>query len=312
MLRRTQEATLKIIESEQGKIDFRALDTIEGGAMGNSPYLMPAWVYRVGDGKEKRMGGLKQFALLKNGHGVYCALAEVGYSKTFATVANAFANTLEVAEEDAAPYYQEIATMSLNGRKMGVSFDSLVRDADGDTKAVVTTAFLMPDRNGVVHSQDATHVEWINGDAGMINATYVDVVDGEVKTNIALNPKDNQWIIDGEVNGKKLNETLPAESHPGTWVAQALDLRKLMAAEKPVGAEHNMSMWMSDDPTRFKVVNTKLLAEVDGKSYSAAMTIPGMAMNLTLDKTSGMSSNTSMQLSGQTVKVERVYVSGAF
>ncbi|HEV7607073.1 MAG TPA: hypothetical protein VGO61_07040 [Steroidobacteraceae bacterium] len=311
-LRRMLDATLEQIEKVQGKIDIRTLDKIDAGALGHSPYLMPSWVYRVGDGDAKHLGGIKQFAMEKDGRAVYCAHTEIGYTKTFAAVANAFAETLETAEKPVPPYYREIGTMTLNGMTVGVTHATLVRDADGDTKAVITSAMLMPQANGVVHSQDVAHVEWMRPDASLINATYIIVGDGEIKSDLALKAADEQWSIDGTSSGKPVNTKLNAGALPGTWIGQARELRKLMAEEKPVGAEHNISLWLSDEITKLQDVKTKLVAQVDDKNFSAVSTIPGMTLNMTLDKASGMAVATSMQIFGQAVKQERVYSSGAF
>ena len=133
----------------------------------------------------------------------------------------------------------------MGGKKIGVALTTLERDADGDTKAVETTAMLVPGPDGAMHSQDAVHLEWIRADSSLINATHFIGKDGELTTSVALNVVEDAWVVDGELDGKKYNEKLKADAQPGTWVAQALGLRKLLAADNPVGAEHTMSSWLA-------------------------------------------------------------------
>ena len=149
------------VAEAQGKVEARSLESIDAGVFGNVPYLQTQWLYRVNDGTAQRLGGFKQISMEKNDKGIYCAHVDLGYTQSFAAVAKAFAETFESTTDVPAPYYEEIAVATMGGKKMGVALTTLERDADGDTKAVETTAMLVPGPDGALHSQDAVHLEWI-------------------------------------------------------------------------------------------------------------------------------------------------------
>jgi hypothetical protein len=312
MLRRTLDITMTQVEETQGKVEMRAIERVDAGAYGAVPYLATSWIYRVNDGKAPRVGGLKQISMSKNGHGMYCAHVDLGYAKTFEAVAKGLAETLETSGPAPAPYYQEIATATLGGMKVGVLVSTLERDADGDTKAEQVTSMLLPGLEGAVQSQDTIQKEFIRPDASMINAISVNSSNGELTINLALKSKDDVWVIEGDVQGKAVSERLKSDAEPGTWVAQALGIRKLLANADALGKEHSIPMWVSADPVKLTDARTKVVAKVDDGRYSGVGTIGAIVGSLTIDKASGMTIDASFQIGAQIVKMERVYVSGSF
>ena len=312
MLRRNLEFTMGQVAEAQGKVEVRALEFIDAGVFGNVPYLQTQWVYRVNDGTAQRVGGFKQISMEKSDKGIYCAHVDVGYAKTFVAIAKAFAETFETTSDGVAPYYEEIAIATMAGKKIGVALTTLERDKDGDTKAVETTAMLVPTPEGTLHSQDAVHLEWIRPDASLINATHFIAKDGELTTNVTLNVVEDVWVVDGELEGKKLNEKLAGDAQPGTWVALAKGLRKLLATDNPVGAEHTMSTWLASDPRKLVDAKTKVVSQVGSKQFKAQATAGDMNATITLDKESGTVDNAEIRMGAMEVKVERVYLKGSF
>jgi hypothetical protein len=312
MLRRNLEFTMGQVAEAQGKVELRMLEAIDAGVFGNVPYLQAHWIYRVNDGTAARVGGFKQIAMEKNDQGIYCAHVDLGYNQTFAAVAKAFADTFQSTSDTPPPFYEEIMIATMAGKKMGIALTTLERDKDGDTKAVETTALLVPTPDGKLISQDAVHLEWIRPDASLINATHFIAKDGELTTSLSLNVVEEAWVVDGELDGKKVNEKLKTDTQPGTWVATALGLRKLMATENPVGAEHRIAAWMADDPIKLTDARTKLLSKVGAKQFKALATAGEMSATLTLDKESGTVELAEIKMDPLELKLERVYVKGSF
>jgi hypothetical protein len=312
MLRRTLEMTMKQVEETQGKLELRAVESIDAGLFGEVPYLQTQWIYRVNDGKVQRLGGMKQISMEKDGQGIYCAHVDLGYVKTFNTLVKAFADSFESTTPADAPYYFEVAVASALGMKIGIAVTTLERDADGDTKAEQHTAMLIPAAAGVVHSQDSVSQEWIRPDASLINATHFISTDGELGTSLNLKSTDGAWIIEGDHEGKKLSEKLKPDAQPTTWVAQAFALRKLLATADPVGAEHSMPQWLSSDPTRLVDAKTKILGKAGDKKFKALATAGDLQANVTLDKATGMVETAEMNLGPQKMLMERIYLKGSF
>ena len=312
MLRRTFDATIELVAAEQGKVEATQLEFTDAGAIGNAPYLATRWLYRVHDGKEARLGALKQIAFDKLGHGVYCAHLDLGYVATFDAIARAFAESFEAPAAEANPYYMEILVASIGGSRIGVATITLEKDADGDTKSEEVTSMIGLVPAGKLHAQDAIHRQWLRPDASLINAAHIVANNGELSTSLNLAPRDDQWVVEGEMQGKEVNLTLPAGASPGTSVEQALALRKLLAAADPAGAEHAIDFWMHADPTKLTSVRTKLLQKSGDAGFAARTSMGGVEIDLVLDTATGTVSSGDMAVGTQVIHLERVYRSGSF
>lgn len=309
-LRLTLNGAVKEIESSQGKIEARALESTDAGAYGAVPYISLSWVYRVSTPKGAMVGGLKQFVMEKGDQAVYCAHNELGFKRTFSAVAQGFAASLETQEPAAKPHYVEIATASMSGAKIGVAITTLERDSDGDIRARQMTAMLIATNDGAIRSQDATHINWVRPDGTLINAINTDVDNGELSNSLSLKESEGSWVVEGEVQGKAVKTSLPKGSQPGTWVAQAQQLRALLAEPNAVGREHTIGLWLAENPEKLSVAKTTILAKQGDNSFTARGEIGGMTASLTLDKTSGMASTADIKIGPVNMKLERAYVSG--
>jgi hypothetical protein len=312
MLRRTFDATMQLVADEQGKVEATQLESTDAGAIGNVPFLAARWLYRVHDGKEARLGALKQIAFDKFGHGVYCAHLDIGYVATFDTIARAFAESFEAPAVEGNPYYKEILVASMGGSRVGVATITLEKDADGDTKAEEATSMIVLGPTGKLNSQDAIHREWLRPDASLINAAHIVANNGELTTSLNLAPGDGGWAVEGELQGKEVNLTLPAGSPPGSSVEQALALRKLLATGNPAGAEHSIPMWIDADPTKLTSVRTRLLGERGDAGFAARASIGAVEVDLVLDKATGTAWSVDFSIGPQIVHLERVYQNGSF
>lgn len=312
MIRRNLDFTMGQVEQAQGKVELRGLEAIDAGVFGNVPYLQTQWIYRVNDAGTQRLGGFKQISMEKNDKGIYCAHVDLGYTQTFAAVVKAFAETFETTNDAPAPYYEEITVATMGGKKIGIALTTLERDKDGDTKAVETTAMLVPGPEGTLHSQDAVHLEWIRTDNSLINATHFIAKDGELTTSLSLNVVDDTWVVDGDLDGKKINEKLKGDGQPGTWVAQAFGIRKLLAADNPIGAEHRMASWLASDPTKLVDASVKVIAKAGDKQFKALATAGEINATVTLDKASGTVVAAEVKMGAIGITMERVYLKGTF
>jgi len=309
-MRRMFDVTMKQFTDSQGKIESKDLEFSDAGAIGNVPFLSARWLFRVNDGKDTRIGMLKQFVMAKRGHGLYCAHLDIGYVKSFDAVTQAFAESLETQTGLPDPYYQEIAVTRLGDRIAGVTTMALTRDADGDTKAEQGTAMMVPATGGELHTQDAVQIEWVKPDASLINASHFMVESGEVSTNIGLKWKEDHWAVEGELQGKEVALKIPGGTDPGSWMGQALGIRALLAGEKSIGARHSIPLWIAADPGKLTEASTQVLART-GDDYSGRASAGALDASVVIDR-SGSIKEAEMQMGLQKVKIERVFVAGSF
>jgi len=311
MTRRTLELTLEEVGKAQGKIEARRLEETDAGVFGSVPYLQAQWVYRVNDGKSAMVGGYKQITMEKNGQGIYCSHVDIGYNKSFVALAKAFAETFKSASDKPAPYYEEIAVTTINGKRMSIARSTLERDEDGDTKVTDSMASLIPGPSGEFHSQDATRLEWVRPDNSLINATRIVVEDGELTTNLNLQVVDDYWTVEGDHGGKKISEKLKTDAQPGTWLAQASVIRKILAADNPVGTEHKMWYWLGGDPVKLTETKAWVTAKDGVKRFKGVATLEGIDADVIIDATSGTIVNADVNTKGMAMTFERVYAKGA-
>jgi hypothetical protein len=311
-LRVTFTGALKEIETSQGKLEAHALESSDAGAHGPVPYLSLSWIYRIAAPGGSQLGALKQFVLEKNGVAVYCSHNEIGYSKTFASIAKGFAETFTTAEPVAVPQFVEVSSISMSGTRIGFALVTLTPDSEGDLRASQTTALLVATGDGNVQSQDSTHVDWVRPDGTLINSANTDVESGEIANNLSLKDVDGTWTVAGEMQGKTVKATLPKDAKPGNWVAQAREVRALLAQPNAVGREHSIGMWIAENPDKLTEAKTRVLAKQGDKLHTAKGDIGAMSLTLTLDNATCMPSAGEMSVGPLKMKFDRVYVNGSF
>jgi hypothetical protein len=311
MIRRTLEMTIEEVGKAQGKVEARELEASDAGAFGNVPYLQTQWVYRVNDGKSAMVGGYKQISMEKNGQGIYCAHVDIGYNDSFLAVAKAFAESFTSTSDEPAPYYEEIAVTTINGKRLGISRSTLDRDSDGDTRVTDIMASLIPGPSGSLHSQDATRLEWVRPDNSLINATRIVAEDGELTTNLNLEVVDDYWMVKGDHGGKKIEEKLKTDAQPGTWLAQASGIRKILASDNPVGTEHKMWYWLGGSPEKLTETKARVTAKAGDKRFKGTATLDGIDADVIIDATSGTIVSADVKANGMAMNFERVYARGA-
>jgi len=311
-LRMTLQGALKELEASQGKIEARALESTDAGAYGAVPYISLAWLYRVTGPEGPLLGALKQFAMEKDKVGINCLHNDLGFTRTFAAVTRAFADSLETTDPASTPYYFDISTVSMSGARIGIAVSKLERDAEGDTRAQQTTAMLMATADGAVRSQDSTHINWLRPDGSLINAAHIDVSNGELSHDLSLRDVGGTWTVGGAVQGKSVTATLHPGAQPGNWVIQAQQLRTLLAQPDATGREHTIDVWLAENPGKLTAARTKLLAMQGDGHFTAQGDIGGITATMTLENSSGMATAADIRIGPLDLKLERVYVDGAF
>jgi hypothetical protein len=313
LLRTVANQAFEDLEPVQGKIEAKELEYTDAGAFGVNPYLQAHWIYVANDGKQSAVGMLKQLTTEKLGHGIYCAHLEIGYTKTFHDAARAFTESLVAPpdEKQAAPYFTEISVASLGGIRVGYAVTTLTRDAEGDSKTEVESALIMPSPGGGMESEDSFQIEWIQADGSLINAQQVEVENGELATNVSLNFNETQWVVDGEVQGKKVTLKLPEGVNPGSVIGQAMELRGILAGEKPEGKELNMPLWLTIDPGKLTDTKTTVLSKKNDNEYTATSRAGPLEFRMSLDKATGLPLTADFDVGAQSMRIERIYVNGS-
>jgi hypothetical protein len=298
------------IEKAQGKLEKRLVESTDAGVAGATAYLGVVWLYRVNDGTGAKLGALRQFAAVRSGHGIYCALNDLGYAKTFEKVVHTLIESFKTKDDEEEPYYREVSVATLLGMPVGYSLLAMRRDKDGDTKFIETTTLVLSNGSEDLHTMDEVHVDFVRPDGALINSKRVMSDNGEIDLNLSLQRDGEKWHVDGTFKGKDVKETI-GEGVPSTWQSETSLLRNLLAKEKPVGSEAAESEWLVADPGRFTDTTVKVLAAVDANTYSVRQTIGNTAMDLVVDRATGQATQGIMQLGPLAIRFERIFVHGS-
>ena len=152
----------------------------------------------------------------------------------------------------------------------------------------------------------------LSSDGDLGKAAHLILRDGAPAVNIELRLRDSQWRIEGELEGRKLSATLPIGAKPGNWVEQALAIRKILAQENPIGAEHTLAMWTPSRPAELVDMHTKVLAKTSADEFSARITVPRFESDVVLDRETGMPTSAEIPRGEQTIHMQRVHIRGTF
>jgi hypothetical protein len=295
--------------NSQQKVETHALESVDAGNWDDIAWLQATWIYRVSDGRDKLLGGARQYSFDKDGVGVYCGISDLGYSNTTSNVVRALATSLTVAKPAAPAYFTEILVWSARGMNIGVTKTRYERDADGDTQSSVDISMLFP-VNGKAISSDGLRREWVRPDGELINAVAVMVEDGNMTANLRLDPRDDRWVISGKRHGKDVEKMLPENSRPGSGIGLSMALRQLVARPSPVGAEHLMWIWDGGDLLGLAESRTRITRST-GLEFIADYQLGKDKSTVTLDR-KGAATAMQMSVAGMTLEMRRVYVTGSF
>jgi len=313
LLSKTAITSFELLEKAQGKIALRAVERTDAGRFDSSPFIAVDWLYRVDTPEGPKVGSLKQVAALKDGHGVYCAQNDVGYSKSFEALVRAFVQSLQVKDPPAPGIYEDISVVSFGGAKVGIATSAVSRDKDGDLRVQTSTAILLPVTSDTLRAQDEFNVQFVRPDGTLINALNVTASNGEIEADLKLDPlQDGGWQVSGQYKGKALEGRLEGEHAPTTMLQQAAVRKALLARPDPVGGENVEWQWIATDPLRLTEARLKVVGTAGEGLYKAHESAGPMQADSVLERATGFTQRVDMTLGPLAVTVERIYARGGF
>lgn len=298
------------ISEQLGETRQRGIEKVDAGALAGGPFLAVEWIYRVGDGNQARLGEIKHLAVSKAGHTVYCQHNEVGYEKTFRSVVEGLVRGLVYAKSAAPkPYYEEISVMTLHDMRVGVEHVALVQDEDGDTRIDLRSFDLIPVDAETFQTSDSYGVEFVRRDGTLINQMHVESVNGELATQLKLDPEKGGWRVHGTYQQKPLEARIDGAQRLGSWLGEVLSVRREIA-KKGVGGEVVLARWVPDaDPTRLLEERIAILEHVDGDRFRTALDLSGIEAEILADR-SGSAASGSVEMGHIQMRFQRIFALG--
>jgi hypothetical protein len=285
---------------------------VDAGVIAGNPFVAVDWMYRVRTEQGLRAGQVKHLVASKEGRGLYCHHNEVGYTQTFRRIVGSLLESLEYrGPKRPEPYFSEVSTMSVRGRRVGVEYTTLVRDADRDVRIDTRTALLLPVTSDTLQVSDTIGIEFSRPDGTLINQVHVESANGELVSHLKLDPVPGGWSVEGTFQGKPLSTRIEAEDAPSSWLGDAFALRETLA-EKGSGAEITRARWVPEaDPTRLVDQTLSIGRPVDPQRFAARLAVAGLEADLVVDREGSVTAG-KMDMGVAAVDFERVYSGGKF
>lgn len=312
LVSQTADSTFEELAKEQGKIVAKAVERTDAGHIDGDAYVALDWVYTAETKEGVKVGSLKQVGAIHGEHGVYCFQNDVGYSRSFEALVNAFVGSLEIKEPAVpAAVYEDISVVRLAGLKVGVVTSRIARDSEEGFKAVQVSAMLLPVTPDTLRTQDTYTVQFVGNDGAMINAAQIVATNGEIESNLELKPREEGgWEVSGKHKGKDISGTLEASPMPASLLQQAQNRKALLARPDPVGAESTEWQWLSADPLKLTESKVRIVGAAGDGLFKARESIGSVQADTILERASGMIQQADIAMGPNTMVIERVHARG--
>lgn len=311
LLNLTATATFETLAEEQGKITFRGIERTDAGHIDGSAYLAIDWIYRVETDKGPMVGSLKQMVTNRHGAGIYCVQNDVGYSRTFDALMRSLVQSLQVKEAPPPAAYEEVSVATIGKAKVGVTIATVTRDEDQEYRVDMSMAMIVPVTQETLRAQDTYTVQFAAADGTMINALHVVANDGEIESDLKLDPlEEGGWQVSGQHKGKALEGTIDGTHEPTTFIQQALVRKAMLSQANPTGSENVEWQWIAADPLRLTESRLKVTGAAGDGLYLAKETLAGLVVDTTLEGATGMMQRADFAVGANSMVIERVYTRG--
>ncbi|CAA0354615.1 conserved exported hypothetical protein [Alteromonas alvinellae] len=215
--------------------------------LGNVPVFSYDILYNLGE-TDERVSGLMKGMSAESANGLQvCLHNEIGYRETFKDVFTSFVNAVD-RSANVKPFFFAINGMKMQGERVGIVSEKFSIDADGDVEIVEATSLILPVDANTVSSTDSLARSWSRIDGTLINTYEYTVENGEVLSSMGLSRTEGTWVIEGEIQGKKVNSELSYDDVFTSNFGAYLETQKLANSDQDSLSYNTWSL--EGDPTQ--------------------------------------------------------------
>lgn len=215
--------------------------------LGNVPVFSYDILYNLGE-TDERVSGLMKGMSAESANGLQvCLHNEIGYRETFKDVFTSFVNAVD-RSANVKPFFFAINGMKMQGELVGIVSEKFSIDADGDVEIVEATSLILPVDANTVSSTDSLARSWSRIDGTLINTYEYTVENGEVMSSMGLSRTEGTWVIEGEIQGKKVNSELSYDDVFTSNFGAYLETQKLANSDQDSLSYNTWSL--EGDPTQ--------------------------------------------------------------
>ena len=270
-LLRNSDLVFKLLAETYGEISLKTLYGVDAGGIGAVPYLGVDWLYRTtGRGESPGVAGqAKHLIASKGGRTIYCQSTALGYDDAFFNLFKVLVATVTYATSvegtaDEQPFYEELTLVSVGEQVLGVEKVSLRLDAAGRLEERESRSLLVPVDGASLQAQDAVTIETGDRAGALISKVAVQVVNGEVTTQLRLSRERGEtWKVGGVYQGLEIVKELDAVPLRSRFGRRA-DFRDFLRGAE-AGASFAPLGWEPDlDPTLWTKTRRTLVGVDEG------------------------------------------------
>lgn len=301
------EANIEAVAGSPDNVGNRRVFHTSAGAVAGMPYLALEWLYTVQQGEQTMVGFTKVRAATKGDQALLCNHNYLGYRDTFAAMFTEFVESTGVAHDSAAPFYEEIAQLDMNGFGNGVTYTSFATDDEGDIRMYSVEASLVPVDPSTISTSDSYSISFTSPTGELINAFSIGVENGELSVNMNLERNDEgTWLSSGMLQGKDVVFEIDGSLQPTSEWTQLAKARDLFAGD---AASTSALVWMpSIDPTQLlEATMTRDDAEVERQ---ARVTLGPLSYTGRFDA-SGNIEEADMAVGPVSINIARIWSQGS-
>lgn len=217
-----------------------------------APVPTLAAFYTTQTPKGRALGELKLAFHTRFGGTSLCLHDELGYEKTFLSVARSLFESLDRGPSPLAPTYVEVSTAEVNGRPAGYERFMVLPEQNGERQLVATGLALLITEPNVLVTQDYGAVTAIDADHRIVSAHYTEAKNGKLTLDVRLKRATGRnYEYQGSHAGRNVSGTLVAADERGLpsslWTQR--ELAKRLAQGGPF--EFSIQQYRpSEDPSR--------------------------------------------------------------
>jgi hypothetical protein len=165
-------------------------------AVGDVPVLSVEVEYSAEEGGRRRPGFQKLMLFADEAHPVLCFHDQIGYRSTFREITLDLARSLKSRTPPPPPRFSELQIVAAGEAPVGF-LRRTIREAGGVRHSWKATARVLP-KDGVLTCDDEGFGEEIDAQGRLSGATFVFVVDGDLRTRFTVKRlSDGQYSLDG-------------------------------------------------------------------------------------------------------------------
>ena len=298
-----------LFDDARKKVEFRRMIPWSVTAIDGAPAAFVRALYLAPGPRGKSMGELKTMVHGFPGHGVLCLHDELGYEKTFTTVATEFGQSLAFpGAKRREPQLIDIQQVSLQGLAVGFARRELVSDA-GKRSDVMNGFVMLPVSEAELRFSDYYEVQQFDTSGHLATGVWVEASNGQLDLKVKVDhTKDGDYTYAGEAKGKPVSGAFTTKDKkplPGS-LSMARALAPHARDAKPFSVEQ---LEYSPELDLAAPTPVRYSREAGDAASSVRITKPKSAATAMLDE-HGLFEKSSIPLGASTMEISRVFVRG--